>query len=1431
MNGTCVGATTTRGPDLSWVTRRAIPSVVSVTLLILLAVAPSARGADNAWTATITVSGKLDPAQADVSRVLSFGVDPVTTSDFDDGFDVASPPAAPSPNPTIYLLNTAHTNTRLQQLTSDFRAFEPTGAEEQVWSLYVSNLAPAAWTITWDISAVTAFWQTSRIVSASAGVDLDMTATTSTTIAAGDAHTYTITIREDGVPASADLAVTAVEDTPVAVTLTSEDPAIDTYTVLTQPTNGALTGTAPDLTYTPTADYAGADSFTYQADDGILQDSATVTITVTEVNDAPTADAITDPAAVAEDSGASAAITIAGLGNGGGVDETAGAAVQTLTLSAASGNTALIANADLTLTATTWTAGDADPTITFAPTADISGTALITVTATDDGTTNAVADPLSVTTTFTVTVTDVNDAPIISPIADPAAVAEDSGASAAITIAGLGMGGAADETAAQTVVITATSTDQTVVADANLTLSTGAWVDGDADPTITFTPVADANGTAIVTVTVTDDGTTNGAADALAATTTFTVTVTEVNDAPSVGAIADPAAVLEDSGASAPVAISGLGAGGGTDETAAQTITLTASSSDQTVIPDANLTLSAGTWADGDADPTITFTPAANVTGTAVVTITATDDGTTNAVSDALAATTTFTVTVSGVNDPPTFDAVADVTVAEDATAQTVSITTVSPGASADESGQTVTFTATSSDQTVVADGDIALSGSGAARTLTYTPTANANGAATITLTANDAQATNNTTTDTFVVTVTEVNDTPTIGTVADQTIAEATTGSVTVTGIDAGGGTDEATQTITLTATSSATGVVPNPTFDNAAFTEGGADPVISFTPVGTGTVTITVTATDNGTTAAVADALAVSTTFQLTVVPVFDATLTVSTGGEGHAVTFGFSSSATDSVDLGFADQLTDSSGPILSVGFAREGSSLKQDILGTPSGGALTWTLTAENLSGSAATVGFAWTQADVDSLLAVAGSYNNAFLVDASSGETHGVSASQNGFTTSVPASSTATFTLTLELSAIRTNTPVTVSLTADEWHTISVPGAGDLSALDAQNLSAFTWDAVNEVYVSLATMSSLAPVSQGAFFAAGSTTAVPLQLDVDAAAYRSVTTTLSPGWNLVGAPATQNDSTPWGGATAAILTGGAANRVFAFSSAAGYSVATTLQEGAGYWVLNPDATDSVVAMTQARHLSGTTTQFFPAPALSEMAWELPVVMRSREGAAREVTLASARDASGDFDDFDLPQPPPALGSDGGELYIRAPRPIRRMTRSVLPIGQGEGDWTIVANAPAGGATIEWDADLIPDHYRAILAVDGEPRDMRATRALRLNSGAHELRVVMSWTAPQATRALPNFPNPFNPETWIPFELDRAARVTVSVHDIRGALVRRLDLGYREAGYYTDRAAAAYWDGRNALGEPAASGVYVYILEAGEHRAARRMVIHK
>ncbi len=98
-------------------------------------------------------------------------------------------------------------------------------------------------------------------------------------------------------------------------------------------------------------------------------------------------------------------------------------------------------------------------------------------------------------------------------------------------------------------------------------------------------------------------------------------------------------------------------------------------------------------------------------------------------------------------------------------------------------------------------------------------------------------------------------------------------------------------------------------------------------------------------------------------------------------------------------------------------------------------------------------------------------------------------------------------------------------------------------------------------------------------------------------------------------------------------------------------------------------------------------------------------------------------------------------------------------------------------------------------------------------------------------PQETTLLPNYPNPFNPETWIPYRLAGDAFVTLTIYDGSGQIVRTLDIGHQIAGYYTDRMKAAYWDGKNEFGEGVASGVYFYHLSAGDFSATRKMLILK
>ena len=95
----------------------------------------------------------------------------------------------------------------------------------------------------------------------------------------------------------------------------------------------------------------------------------------------------------------------------------------------------------------------------------------------------------------------------------------------------------------------------------------------------------------------------------------------------------------------------------------------------------------------------------------------------------------------------------------------------------------------------------------------------------------------------------------------------------------------------------------------------------------------------------------------------------------------------------------------------------------------------------------------------------------------------------------------------------------------------------------------------------------------------------------------------------------------------------------------------------------------------------------------------------------------------------------------------------------------------------------------------------------------------------------TELLPNYPNPFNPETWIPYQLAEAADVTLTIYATDGQLIRMLTFGRQSAGTYHSKNQAAYWDGKNELGEPAASGVYFYTLTAGNFTATRRMLIRK
>ena len=165
-----------------------------------------------------------------------------------------------------------------------------------------------------------------------------------------------------------------------------------------------------------------------------------------------------------------------------------------------------------------------------------------------------------------------------------------------------------------------------------------------------------------------------------------------------------------------------------------------------------------------------------------------------------------------------------------------------------------------------------------------------------------------------------------------------------------------------------------------------------------------------------------------------------------------------------------------------------------------------------------------------------------------------------------------------------------------------------------------------------------------------------------------------------------------------------------------------------------------------------------------------------------------------------------------------------------------DLTLVAAA--------FDSPPAAPGFQGILSRNLENMPTRATVAKWLNEarqlnlsdpdfqrGILVLEQLLASFTPKETALLANYPNPFNPETWIPYQLSTPADVSISIYAVDGQLVRTLDLGHQTVGIYRSRTHAAHWDGRNSQGESVASGVYFYTFKAGKYSATRKMLIRK
>jgi hypothetical protein len=528
----------------------------------------------------------------------------------------------------------------------------------------------------------------------------------------------------------------ASESQPLAVTATSNNPSLIPNPGVTY-TSANDTGS---LSFTPLTDQFGSATITVTVTDGGLDgnlatssDNGTFAtafdVVVSPVNDNPTINGLADLELV--ENATQQAVQLAGISAGGGES-------QELLITATSSNSALMANPVVN-----YTSDNATGTITFQPVANTGGQTTITLTVIDaglDGNIATSADNGMTSTSFAVTINDTNAAPTIDSISDVTTV--EDGATQQIPLTGISAG--PNET--QPLQITTSSNNGTLIADPLV-----SYISDQATGILTFTPLTNQSGNATITVQVTDgglDGNLGTTNDNASKTTVFQITVTAVNDDPTINALGN--LNINEDATEQTVALSGISAGGGE----LQPLSVTVSSNNTDLIGQPILS-----YASPDSTGTLEFTPAANLSGTAMITVSVTDgglDANLATLDDNAVTTESFDIDVIAINDPPTIDPVDDVTVTEDSATFTVDLTGITAGL-----GETQPLAVTVENDNSDLFSNVALDYLSADSTgsIHLTPTTSASGTATFTLTVTDGGLDNDLSTTADNATVSEVFD------------------------------------------------------------------------------------------------------------------------------------------------------------------------------------------------------------------------------------------------------------------------------------------------------------------------------------------------------------------------------------------------------------------------------------------------------------------------------------------------------------------------------------------------------------------------------------------------------------------------------------------------------------------------------------------------
>lgn len=303
--------------------------------------------------------------------------------------------------------------------------------------------------------------------------------------------------------------------------------------------------------------------------------------------------------------------------------------------------------------------------------------------------------------------------------------------------------------------------------------------------------------------------------------------------------------------------------------------------------------------------------------------------------------------------------------------------------------------------------------------------------------------------------------------------------------------------------------------------------------------------------------------------------------------------------------------------------------------------------------------------------------------------------------------------------------------------------------------------------------------------------------------------------------------PMGSLSSNILTGNVSSEplgkisliVYYDHSTKKFAVASAIIPGVGYMA---GCMDDCILSMDCSSLAPPIQSFETEPL-----WESILSVQTQSD-HQELTFGMNEYALDGIDLYDRPIPPfPEILGEVNAGWVMENSAFDLLEQSFVK-DNPEANWNLSVELLENGK-ISW--RNLPKTYDFALCYDNHIVNMHIERSISLPTGKYELPILVKpkIDIPDKTSLLASYPNPCNPETWIPYELSNNAKVKIMIYSSSGNLVRSLDLGYKPAGRYIERSKAAYWDGRNESGEKVSSGIYFYTLVTPEFSQIRKLLI--